>query len=303
MGSSMEHQLGKSQPTSYFVKTYSDITSILSFGLATKILYTDNSFIRFNMVDEKKIETAFQQLEQNLSLKTNDCLSSLIQEVNDGLNKILESAIMNAQFLESIMKEEISKARKSLNGKSQAYEIKDRLPQYSLNGYQGIIDKALSSRSWQNREFFIGNDNDEASSLEKSKKLLDFQLNDNIAEDKSEKADKISNPKVNTNKKSQRFKKLQEEDDQQDKFADTNVSFEVKKEEDIQIATSLKLKDFSCEQCYFSCAAKRDLDRHVKSVHNKVKDFTCSSCDYATSRKDSLKSHNKLKHGKADNSI
>ena len=52
---------------------------------------------------------------------------------------------------------------------------------------------------------------------------------------------------------------------------------------------------FICLICLETFAAKKNLNRHVSSVHNN-QTFNCERCEYSTNQKDKLKQHTESKH-------
>ena len=56
-----------------------------------------------------------------------------------------------------------------------------------------------------------------------------------------------------------------------------------------------KIKLIKCELCSYK-ASEKDINRHVRALHEKIKDQICKECGFAFSRKDSLKRHVKIVH-------
>jgi uncharacterized Zn-finger protein len=52
---------------------------------------------------------------------------------------------------------------------------------------------------------------------------------------------------------------------------------------------------FTCKLCPANFGEKKNLTRHVSSVHN-AQTFNCEKCDFTTKRKDKLKQHIESKH-------
>jgi len=59
-----------------------------------------------------------------------------------------------------------------------------------------------------------------------------------------------------------------------------------------------KIKDVECEFCDYTCSLNSNLQRHIKSVHNKIKDVECEFCDYTCSQNSDLQKHIKSVHNK-----
>ena len=59
-----------------------------------------------------------------------------------------------------------------------------------------------------------------------------------------------------------------------------------------------KIKDFECELCDFKCTGKGNLKQHVRYTHDKIKDIKCELCDYICSVKTNLQKHIKSVHNK-----
>jgi uncharacterized Zn-finger protein len=59
-----------------------------------------------------------------------------------------------------------------------------------------------------------------------------------------------------------------------------------------------KIKDHECDLCEFKCSNKSDLTTHIKVVHDKIKDHECVDCGYTFSNKGTLKQHIKQIHTK-----
>ena len=54
---------------------------------------------------------------------------------------------------------------------------------------------------------------------------------------------------------------------------------------------------FQCENCDKPFSDKKNLKKHVSTVHNKKKAFKCDICDYSFSVKGSLKPHTESVYG------
>ena len=55
---------------------------------------------------------------------------------------------------------------------------------------------------------------------------------------------------------------------------------------------------YICNRCDYKCSSNRDLNKHIKYVHDKLKDVHCDMCDYKCSEKVNLKKHIKYVHDK-----
>lgn len=58
------------------------------------------------------------------------------------------------------------------------------------------------------------------------------------------------------------------------------------------------IKDFECSQCDFKCSQNANLQRHIKTIHDKMKDHECYQCDYKCSTKGDLQRHISVCTGK-----
>ena len=58
----------------------------------------------------------------------------------------------------------------------------------------------------------------------------------------------------------------------------------------------LRLKPFKCDDCGKSFSRKDNLDQHISAVHLKLKPFTCDVCDESFAEKRTLDSHKAAKH-------
>ena len=56
-----------------------------------------------------------------------------------------------------------------------------------------------------------------------------------------------------------------------------------------------KIKLIKCDLCSYE-ASEKDMNTHVRALHEKIKDQICKECGFAFSRKDSLKRHVKIVH-------
>ena len=54
-------------------------------------------------------------------------------------------------------------------------------------------------------------------------------------------------------------------------------------------------KSFACAQCDYKATEKNNLQRHIKSVHER-QTFACTQCDYKAKWKSHLQTHIKSKH-------
>ena len=54
----------------------------------------------------------------------------------------------------------------------------------------------------------------------------------------------------------------------------------------------------TCNICHKTFGMKSDLNRHVKSVHDKIKDFNCDQCDKAFGQNGNLNRHIMIVHSK-----
>lgn len=59
-----------------------------------------------------------------------------------------------------------------------------------------------------------------------------------------------------------------------------------------------KIKDYACDKCKFKSSTNVDLQKHIKNVHNKAKDFGCDQCDAKFSTNGNLQRHIKAVHDK-----
>ena len=59
-----------------------------------------------------------------------------------------------------------------------------------------------------------------------------------------------------------------------------------------------KTNKYQCGKCSYRTKYKRDLNNHIKAIHDKIRDRVCKECGYATSNKETLKNHIKAIHDK-----
>ena len=57
-----------------------------------------------------------------------------------------------------------------------------------------------------------------------------------------------------------------------------------------------KRKYFNCEHCDYQTPERGNLQRHVRTVHERERSFVCDECGHAASQKDGLKQHVKRIH-------
>ena len=57
-----------------------------------------------------------------------------------------------------------------------------------------------------------------------------------------------------------------------------------------------KRRDYKCSMCDYAAGARKDLSKHTKLVHEKIKDIKCEECDYKCSLVQHLTIHVKLVH-------
>ena len=57
---------------------------------------------------------------------------------------------------------------------------------------------------------------------------------------------------------------------------------------------------FKCDICDYSYSEKRDMNRHIASVHEGQKPFNCDICEYKCSLNQQLKQHVTKKHGETN---
>lgn len=62
----------------------------------------------------------------------------------------------------------------------------------------------------------------------------------------------------------------------------------------------MHVKNLKCEICGHGTNRKRDLERHVESVHMQIKRFSCQFCEFGTCWEKSLKSHIETFHAKEE---
>lgn len=55
-------------------------------------------------------------------------------------------------------------------------------------------------------------------------------------------------------------------------------------------------KPFACEMCSFRSSQKRNIQKHMITIHGQKKDYSCDFCDYKCAHAQNLKKHVNLMH-------
>ena len=53
----------------------------------------------------------------------------------------------------------------------------------------------------------------------------------------------------------------------------------------------IKKKSFDCDECGKSFTLKRNLERHMKTVHEELRPFSCPNCKAAFGAKQTMEKH------------
>lgn len=66
---------------------------------------------------------------------------------------------------------------------------------------------------------------------------------------------------------------------------------------DVKLLTSAAVVCSYCQRSFNGLSKKRDLKRHIDSLHLKLKLFDCDHCSYSSSQKSNVKGHMVRMHG------
>lgn len=216
-----------------------------------------------------EFQIALEQLELNMRNRSNDAYTALVQEVNEGLEKLLQTIVATADFVENSLREEILNIHSSLVkrdskpkkfGWKEADDIDDKI--------SNTANKTLNRIRNRNGMFLNKEKNTSSSESRVSFERIKGVNSEPIKVESYKLEDTDDNVKDNENGNQ----------------ADINILMN----DNYHVTYIDERKSYSCTQCKFISPKRKDLARHIKGVHSQVKDIDCDQCSYSTSRKDSL---------------
>jgi len=244
--------------------------------------------------------TGFAAAVDELEKRTNDkiCLNyiNFIKGVNDGLGKIIQTAIDNAEGVEASIAEYFEEFRKDIIDDNENFSNKES------RGDDAISDDDQGAIN-EKRELVRRNGN--GTVIEKvmrlpgrKTKFKTTEKNDMQSDDEFSIAVKNKLIKIEDE-----FPSLREYDydisplefvDQEsslDGDLESNADIKMKKSSKYGVITRDKSKLKECTQCDYVATKNNHLQRHIKARHTKDREFVCEPCNKGFIEKHHLMSH------------
>merc|ERR1712150_43159 len=240
------------------------------------------------------LDYAFEQFEKQMKWKINSGYTSLVKEINECLNKIMQKTIHNADTLEESMINELTELKTQFIFNKQGYEsLSSSIPTLKLSKVEMLPQSPpksrINSRQTKKEKDHLIQDSPYLSikSVEEMNEAkFVVKDEDDRRHDGGVTVSKLINEEMNT------------------EYVDTdNVS---NTNEDMDVLGDLKDpsskeqddKNFKCDDCTYSTSRKDSLRKHINTVHKKERNFTCKVCNFAFTQSSSLNKHMRVKHKK-----
>jgi len=258
------------------------------------------------------VENAVSKLERQIKNNISSCFSTLIGDINTNLNTIVQSIFRNAEKLEDLVRQEATELKNDIlvqadyADKEAKFFNLDTLT--SLDEFRILYGKKLGIQGNEYVHQFQNEDQFQEPKLWPDKRNTNPQTvsdididaidtvkneSDTIMEEVRKKA-----VKKEIKKKKEPHLELNKEIEHTD---EKSRLYSILPKEPTRIARDGKIMDaFECDQgdqCSYASSRRKNLVRHILTVHKKVKNYRCEKCGQSLSEKRSLERHIEKIHG------
>jgi len=217
-----------------------------------------------SMAINKEKEFALERFRVKLGERIANSYGNVVQTINESLNRILQSAILNAESLEEFVKTELSELDKLIFHSENIRNESGQLHNWGKNVPKNNKNPDKNEFVYKENQGSVSNENNITD-------LLDSSYNIKV-EDGYE-----NNTTLNIL------------DRQEAKFQPPMPRKHTKNVE----RTGSR---FECEECDYSATQKSNLTTHIKSKHKRVLEFECNQCEGSFVRECDLSKHMRTKH-------